>query len=45
VTDWTVLGLIAAGGVVLTTHVAGVAFVVGRIVFSGHPRQRQWSPK
>jgi hypothetical protein len=43
--EWILIGLAVLGAAVLATHAAGVAFVVSRIVFSGRPKQRQWSPK
>ena len=43
--EWILIGLVLLGGAVLATHAAGVAFVVSRIVFSGRPKQKQWSPK
>jgi hypothetical protein len=43
--EWIVIGIVVLGAVVLATHAAAVAFVVSRIVFSGSPKQRQFSPK
>jgi hypothetical protein len=43
--EWILIGLVVLGAVVLATHAAAVAFVVSRIVFSGRPKQKQWSPK
>jgi hypothetical protein len=43
--EWILIGIVVLAAVVLATHAAGVAFVVGRIVFSGRPKQKQWSPK
>ncbi|KAA1395610.1 hypothetical protein [Aeromicrobium ginsengisoli] len=44
-TEWILIGLVALAAVLLATHTAAVAFVVSRIVFSGRPKQKQWSPK
>ena len=43
--EWILIGLVVLAAVVLATHAAGVAFVVSRIVFSGKPKQRQFSPR
>lgn len=43
--EWILIGLIVLGAAVLATHAAAVAFVVSRIVFSGRPKQKQFSPK
>jgi hypothetical protein len=43
--EWIVIGLVVAAVALLAAHAAAVAFVVGRIVFSGRPKQKQWSPK
>ena len=43
--EWILIGIVVLGAAVLATHAAGVAFVVSRIVFSGKPKQRQFSPK
>jgi hypothetical protein len=43
--EWILIGIVVLAAVVLATHAAGVAFVVSRIVFSGRPKQKQWSPK
>ena len=44
-TEWILIGLVVVAAVLLATHAAAVAFVVSRIVFSGRPKQKQWSPK
>jgi hypothetical protein len=43
--EWILIAVVVLGGVLLATHAAGVAFVVSRIVFSGRPKQKQWSPR
>lgn len=43
--EWILIGLVVLGAAVVATHAAGVVFVVSRIVFSGRPKQKQWSPK
>lgn len=43
--EWILIGLVVLAAVVLATHAAAVAFVVSRIVFSGKPKQKQFSPK
>lgn len=43
--EWILIGIVVLGAAVLATHAAAVAFVVSRIVFSGKPKQRQFSPK
>ena len=43
--EWILIGLVVLGAAVLATHAAAVAFVVSRIVFSGRPKQKQFSPK
>ena len=43
--EWILIGLVVLGAAVLAAHAAGVAFVVSRIVFSGKPKQKQFSPK
>ena len=43
--EWILIGIVVLGGASLATHAAAVAFVVSRIVFSGRPKQKQFSPK
>jgi uncharacterized membrane protein YecN with MAPEG domain len=43
--EWILIAVAVLGGTVLATHAAGVAFVVSRIVFSGRPKQKQFSPR
>jgi hypothetical protein len=43
--EWILIGVVILGGALLATHAAGVAFVVSRIVFSGRPKQKQFSPR
>ena len=42
--EWILIVIVIVGAAVLATHAAAVAFVVSRIVFSGRPKQKQWSP-
>ena len=43
--EWVLIAVMVLGAAVLATHTAAVAFVVSRIVFSGRPKQKQFSPK
>jgi len=43
--EWILIGVVVLAGALLATHAAAVAFVVSRIVFSGKPKQRQFSPR
>ena len=43
--EWILIGIVVLGAVLLATHAAAVTFVVSRIVFSGRPKQKQFSPK
>ncbi|MEV7397857.1 hypothetical protein [Aeromicrobium sp. NPDC092404] len=43
--EWILIGIVVLGAALLATHTAGVAFVVSRIVFSGRPKQKQFSPR
>jgi hypothetical protein len=43
--EWILIAVVVLAGAVVATHTAAVAFVVSRIVFSGRPKQKQFSPK
>jgi hypothetical protein len=43
--EWILIAIVVLGGILLATHAAAVAFVVSRVLFSGNPKQKQWSPK
>jgi hypothetical protein len=43
--EWILIGIVVLGAGLLATHAAAVAFVVSRIVFSGRPKQKQFSPR